>query len=371
MHICIVVDSLGGGGAEHVAVLLSSGLVTRGERVTLLTFSSGDDRFYDVDACVDLVQLGVARTSRNFCEAVVNNLWRVYRVRRKIRKLKPDCVLSLADKTNVTVLLSLIATDIPTVISERIDPTQYSPGWWWERLRSRVYPTAKLLVVQTSSVLEWGKKIMGHRPVVVIPNAAAMPSSHEGPLCVDLPSGNLIVSMGRLTTQKGFDILIRAFAEIAATCPDWSVVILGEGETRKELERLAVTLGIANRVRLVGSLRHPEQVLRRAKLFALPSRFEGFPNALLEAMALGLPVISTDCRSGPSDIIEHGVNGILVRTEDVRALATSMQELILDTGRRGKLGTSARGVIERFSQEHNLTLWQSALTLAMEPRKCG
>ena len=168
-----------------------------------------------------------------------------------------------------------------------------------------------------------------------------------------------MVAMGRLDDQKGFDILIRAFARCAPGHPDWSLVIAGEGARRRDLEAQVAEADVADRVRLPGLVRDTESLLATSDLFILSSRYEGFPNVLLEAMAVGLPTIAFDCDSGPAEIIRVGVDGVLVPPGDDDGLALAMNRLMGDDSERIRLGREAEAVTERFGHTRIMQLWES------------
>ncbi|HEX9910944.1 MAG TPA: glycosyltransferase, partial [Desulfatiglandales bacterium] len=179
----------------------------------------------------------------------------------------------------------------------------------------------------------------------------------------EAPEGaRTIACLGRLGHEKGFDLLLESFALCCDGNPDWRLVIYGEGSERKHLEQMAHELKIEDKVLLPGQIQNPRQVLEEVDLFVLPSRFEGFPNALLEAMSYGLPVISFDCPSGPREIIRNNKDGILVAPGDVRLLASAMKRLMNDSNERKRLGESARRVRERFSMENIMKMWEEVLT---------
>src|SRR5262249_25449025 len=153
---------------------------------------------------------------------------------------------------------------------------------------------------------------------------------------------------GRLVPSKGFDVLIDSFSRIAARHQEWNLVIAGKGPEQTALDAQVRRLGLGGRVKLAGWFADPSEALGSAGLFVMSSRYEGFPNALLEAMAAGLPVISFDCDSGPSEIIRDNVDGVLVPAGDVALLERAMERLMSDETERRRLGECARDVVRRF-----------------------
>jgi glycosyltransferase involved in cell wall biosynthesis len=171
------------------------------------------------------------------------------------------------------------------------------------------------------------------------------------------PERRTVVAAGRLVEQKRFDLLIEAFALTAEIHRDWDLIIYGEGEDRPDLEKLVADKGLAERIKLPGWTRSLSSKLARCDFFVLSSGYEGFGNVIAEAMAVGLPVVSFDCEAGPSDIIRHEVDGLLVPPLDVPALAGAMMRLMEDDAYRATLGRRAPEVLERFSLESTLALW--------------
>jgi glycosyltransferase involved in cell wall biosynthesis len=167
--------------------------------------------------------------------------------------------------------------------------------------------------------------------------------------------------MGTLRPEKGFDLLIEAFARVAASHPDWSLTILGEGPERLRLEALVSGSGLQERVSMPGRVADPVPYLVAAHAFALSSRREGFPNALLEAMACGLPAVAFDCPSGPAEIIEHGGNGLLVEPGEVSRLAAALDQIMSSPGERARMGESARGIAMRLAPERVLPRWDAVV----------
>jgi GalNAc-alpha-(1->4)-GalNAc-alpha-(1->3)-diNAcBac-PP-undecaprenol alpha-1,4-N-acetyl-D-galactosaminyltransferase len=362
-RLTLVVPSLALGGAERVVATMANHWAARGDTVTVITLSAATTDTYSLDPAVTRIALDLMRESAGAIRAILNNLIRVRRLRAAIRRSQPDTVISFIDRMNIVTLLACRPLDVDTVISERIDPSRQPLDGTWSWLRRAVYPQARALVVQTEAVHRQMDPVMDGRTIYVIANAVDAPATDRPtpPRRKNDDGSRQIAAMGRLAAQKGFDLLIDAFAQAAKGQQRWSLTILGEGPERSRLEEQIRTNGLNGRVRLAGWVADPSSVLRDCDAFVLSSRFEGFPNALLEAMALGLPAISFDCPSGPADIIRHEVDGLLVPPEDVPALSAAIRRLLGDEQLRSRLGTEARSVVERFSSERYFAAWDEVL----------
>ena len=335
-RIALLIPALHGGGAERATAALADHWVERGHCVTLITLDQTDSDVFPVDSRVQRVGLGLMRDSAHKGQGLCNNVRRLRRVREAIRGAAADVVVSLTDKMNIVTLLASWGMRLPVVIGERSDPRQQRLGAVWEWLRRRSYPRCDAAVVQTEAVASQMRGLIDAGRVHVIPNAVSVPSVSWK---ASLPHEPRIVAVGRLSREKGFDLLIQAFFQLADRHQEWQLLIVGEGQQREPLAQLAGELGIAHRVQMPGWVDAVESLVCSSRVFALPSRYEGFPNALLEAMALGAPVISFDCASGPREIIRHGVDGLLVPAADVNALADGIERLMSDESLRVRLGS--------------------------------
>ena len=364
MRVTLVIASLGAGGAERVMTTMANYWAEHGHKVTLITLASAQDaryNFYPIRPGIRRIGLGSMSISSHFVAALMNNFKRLKRLRQEIRASQPDFVLSFIDKTNVLTLVASTGLGIPIIASEHIDPRHHDIGPVWAGLRRLIYWQAAALVVLTEGVRGWAERLVSRQAVHVIPNPVSISAGkHNVDPNMKRPGGT-IAAMGRLAPQKGFDILLKAFARCTRKHADWSLIILGEGEERERLEALVVELGINNRVSLPGQIQDPWGILRGTDLFVLSSRYEGFPMALVEAMACKLAVISTDCPSGPREIIRDGVDALLVPPNDVDALAAAMDRLMADRTERQRLGARAGEVVERFSIDKIMNMWEKVL----------
>jgi glycosyltransferase involved in cell wall biosynthesis len=287
-------------------------------------------------------------------------------MRRHILALRPDVVLSFIEQTNIRTIGCLAGSGIPVVVSERIHPGHHPLPRSWSLLRRMLYRFASAVVVQNEDIARWFRTSVATRRLLIIPNAIRGRSFVGG---TNARSNEpIILGIGRLARQKGFDLLLRAFAKTGLADNGWRVVILGEGEDRKALSQLSDELGVSGSVEMPGHVTDVSGWIARSRIFALPSRYEGFPNALLEAMQLGTACVSFDCPSGPRDLIEDGLNGLLTSAEDVDALAGALRQLALDQPLRERLAREATKVSETFAADRIYRLWTEALDSAYQRR---
>ncbi|MFQ4145378.1 glycosyltransferase family 4 protein [Chlorogloeopsis sp. ULAP02] len=368
MRLTLVISSLTSGGAERVMSIMANYWAAKGWTITLLTLpESSVSPFYNLDSRIQYVPLGIAGNSSNLLAAISNNLKRIQILRSVIVESKPDIVISFLDITNVLTLLATQKLRIPLVVDEQVHPAMYPIGKIWELLRQWTYLKADRVVAVTARALNYfSPQIQSHG--CVIPNPALSVSNSDSSSTQLLVKPSLI-AIGRLVPQKGFDLLLQAFAKLKDYYPEWTLTILGEGELRPELESLRDRLGLVNRVHLLGTVKNPHDYLKQADIFVMSSRFEGFPNALCEAMACGLPVISTDCPSGPKEIIRDGIDGILVPNLDESALATAMARLMSNEQERKLLAMRAPEVTERFSLEKVMGMWEALIEEVIKEKR--
>jgi glycosyltransferase involved in cell wall biosynthesis len=220
--------------------------------------------------------------------------------------------------------------------------------------------------MQTEQGRQWCQQICGGTAVQVIANPVMIPLAQSGrkisPHTVFKKECSVLLAVGRLEAQKGFDLLINAFQTLVHRYPEWNLVILGEGNEQQQLMAQRDAAGLEQRVYMPGRVGNIAEWYECADVYVMSSRFEGFPNTLLEAMAHGLAAVSFDCETGPRDIIRDGVDGILVNPErGISGLSEALESIMTDRGRREAMGNAATYVREQFSMEKIGQLWDKAL----------
>ena len=356
LRITLFSPALSAGGAERVLSLLANALAAEGHDITLITLADSATDFFSVAPEIRRVGLAAQSMSGGLLDALRNNTRRIRQLRSALHDSNPEVLIAFCDQANVLALLASRGLPCRVIVSERTDPSRHDIGRLWSGLRRFVYPWADTVVVQTEAVADWLRRQIPRARVTVIPNPVLPPPVTKQ---VDsaLSRSPVIIGMGRLSHEKGFDRLLSAFAAVSPGFPDWRLDLLGDGPLREALQREAEQLGIAERVSFLGNVAEPAGHLAAADLFVLPSRYEGFPNALLEAMAAGLPVLAFDCPSGPGAIIRPNVDGVLVPADDVPALQEQMAKLMADAGERQRLGRAAIEVLDRFGLPNLLKQW--------------
>ncbi|QIG49931.1 glycosyltransferase family 4 protein [Nordella sp. HKS 07] len=361
--VTIVIPGLSAGGTERIVSLISEHWAKRGWRVSILTFEApGTAAYYPINPAITVQQLGSAASQPSKLGTVRAATHRALALRRAFRKSLPDVIVSFLTRTNVLTLLSTRGLPVPVVVSERNNPALQPFGAPWHWLRALTYPRAFGLVTMTKGALEYFPKKMRRREWV-IPNPVELPQAWQ-----ERRGNHTLVAVGRLVPQKGFDLLLQAFARAAAAAPEWSLTIWGEGPDRAKLERQRDELGLNGRVHFPGVTERPGIWIETADAFVLSSRYEGWGIVLLEAMAAGLPVVSFDCEWGPREMINDGVDGLLVPAEDVASLSGALVKIMKDDTLRRQLGTTAAEAVKRYSRERVMAEWDNVVRDALQTK---
>jgi len=391
VRILLLVSSMNAGGAERVAASLANAWVAEGHDVCLMpTYSRGTGQsFYPLDPGVR--QIWVSRHLSG--PGMFRTLAKPLVLRRLIQEVAPEVIVSFLTNVNVMVLAATKGLDIPVIVCERTNPAaskNVSPVL--ARARRLLYPQADAVMLQTQQAADvFARAVPDLQHVAVIPNplppalesaakaadgtgrvtyiseadgqAAGAGSAADAAADPDKQSSDgsrrQLCAMGRFVATKRFEMLIDVFSRLAPDVPEWDLTIWGEGPLLEPLRQKVEKLGLQNRIRLPGKTDQPWEALSRADAFVMTSEVEGFPNVLLESMALGLPCVTMDCPSGPAELSRNGRDAILVGLTDEAALQESLQQIMTDEILRSELGHRATiSVRDRYSLAAVLEQWQ-------------
>ena len=338
-----------------------------GVDVTLITLASRSADMHLLEPTIERIDLNLASPSPNTFAALTQTVVRIYRLRAALLSCAPDIVISFMTTTNMLTILSCRGLPSPVLVAERVFLSKSPPRGMWRLLYRPLYRLAAAVISQTkrgAADLEARLKrpvAVIHNPLIPAADLLRKPLKSDAVLQLRKEGKRWILAAGRLTAQKGFDLLIAAFSRVAATHPEWMLIILGEGPERSSLAAQIAQQELTDRILLPGFSGEPQALMRQADLFVLSSRYEGMPNALLEAMSIGCPCISFDCETGPAELIEHGVNSWLVPPEDVSGLATALDHLMRDADLRIRLGAKARDIEKLYSVDSILGQWNALI----------
>ncbi len=356
MVACRAIDNMAG-GVERMAVALMNEMTARGHEVSLLTWDAEKAaNFYPMDSRIRWHRLAMGNPGQKATWKL--RLQRAGKVREIVEKEQPALIIAFQQGTFFSTRLFTNGLHIPVIAAEREAPQRLDHVdagrrrflyFWSFRLAARV-------TIQCESYRKFYPESL-HRKIVTIPNPVFPASASANPGTED--GEKILLCVGRLGYQKNQEALLHAFAPIAAQLPDWSVHLAGDGEDKAKLEELAQSLGISMRVKFLGPVRDVAALYTQSHIFCLPARWEGFPNALAEAMAHGLPSVGYEGCAGVSDLIRHGHTGLLARGNgDVETLKFALLTLMKDPQQRALLGANAKISVAQYAPAAIYDRWE-------------
>jgi GalNAc-alpha-(1->4)-GalNAc-alpha-(1->3)-diNAcBac-PP-undecaprenol alpha-1,4-N-acetyl-D-galactosaminyltransferase len=356
--IVMVVADLHSGGTQRVVTSLANYWAENDRKVVVVTMSSPKTDFFPLSSNVQRIVIGGQANSSSTIGGLMSNIRRVYGLRKVLKELDANAAIGLICQTNIILTLSALGLKTKIIISERNDPKRQSLGRLWDLLRRYVYPMADLVTANSHEVVLALKEIIHESRLAYLPNPVTTCSTEKA----SDPGNNKVIAVGRLHQQKAHDILIGAFSIVCRKHPDWQLEILGEGSQRQSLEDQITRLGLLQHVKLLGRVKNVDMYLAKASIFVLPSRFEGTPNALLEALSSGVPAIVSNTSVGALEYIEHKVNGLVVPVDDPEALAQAICQMIEDKTLRKEFAAKSISSVQHISLPRVAEIWESVVT---------
>jgi len=351
--IMLVTSHLECGGQERVMCLLANYWVNNGREVFLMTLARRTNAVaFPIDKRVKLV------SAQDLPSRFPGKVGKIVSFRTHIGKIDPIAIIVFGDITSFVTLIALIGTDYQVIVSERTNMSARKQPFYRYLLRYILYPRAAFLVTQNKEIDELFTRIVSRNKRRVIPNPILGYDDRTTLENTIVLPGKALISMGRLVESKRYDRMIDIYYDLHLVRPEWRLFIIGEGPERKKIEAQVKRLGLEGSVVLLGYEANPTALLKQADIFLFTSQYEGFPNSLCEAMAVGLSVISYDCPSGPSDIIINGKNGMLIPNGNGEVFLTSLIDLIDSPDKRKVFGQEAQKITTLFSMQNVARQWE-------------
>lgn len=352
MKISFYISSLSGGGAEKVLTCLANRLALQGNEVHVISLEKRP-QFYTLNDNV-ILHKAEYKKGKKFIEQINDFLF----IKKYFRKIKADISISFLTRCNILVLLTNLLSKEKIIVCDRNNPLKEHSKKIFT-LSNIIYKRANKIIVQTKQIKSFYDRRLQDK-IDIIENPIDDVALYKQIENKEIKKENTIISIGRLEPQKDFETLIKAFAKIHYKYPDWKVKIFGIGDMQKQLENLAIKCNVKDSVIFSGRTETPFYELKKSKIFVLSTHYEGFPNALCEAMEAGLICIASDCVSGPNELIQNGINGWLFPVGDDIKLSELLIESI-DSVEDIKMGICAAKTTKRLYLEENIKYWKKAI----------
>lgn len=345
MKLTFVTSTLHAGGAERVISLLANSFCQKGYEVEIVCINK-HLVFYPID---EKVKVWFAEDEVESLSILKKMMW----LRKHINSEKPDVVIAFMLEVYCVTLASLIGVSVPVISSERIDPHFFGRAKGllrWLLLRRTTH-----LVVQTVRIKDFYSAKLQSR-TTIIPN----PVTDKVFSLTPTLKQKRIIAVGRLAYQKNYPMMFRAFAKVHHDFPDWQLVVYGNGPQKEEIRGVIERLGMEGHIILAGKSDHVVEEMNKSSLFVMSSDYEGMSNALLEAVCVGLPVLSTDV-SGAKDLITEGVNGYIVPVGNERALTLALSSMLSSPEKMDEMGRQSKALAPRFREEQIVGQWEELI----------
>ena len=367
--IALIISDLGEGGAQRVVSLLANHWVETGFKVVVITQAGPDEDFFRLSPLVRRIVAGGLGASPSVAHRLVHNFVGIMKLRRAIRAAAAPVVVAFVGRTAVRAVLAAAGLAIRLIVCERNDPARQSLGAPWDFLRRRLYRRADIVTANSHTAIAALSAYVPAAKLAYLPNPIAPPAETPGGAVAAKESSGFL-NVGRLDRQKAHDVLLEAFARVGDVTSGWPLTIVGEGPQRELLLLQARDLAISESIAWPGRVGDPFPYYRAAEVFVLPSRFEGLPNALLEAMSCGLACIVSDAAGGALEFVEDEISGLVVRSEDPAALAHAMARLAGDAELRKRLGEAGKLRVQaELGLDRVGALWAEVLEIEPNRRK--
>ena len=353
--LTFVISDLEIGGAQRVLVCLANYFLNKGFNIKILVFKFSNKKIFNLSKNIKIKNLSVYGESKNIFQKIISNINRIIKLRIEIKKNQSNVIISFLTTSNILTLISAIGLRKKIIVNERNDITKKKLNYSWKLLRIIFYRFAKKIIVNTPNIK---KKIyfFSSKKIIFIPNPTTFTFSSK-----KIKKQKIILSIARLTYQKNIEILIKSFSKSIALKKKWKLVIIGEGEEKKKLLKLAKKINVFKSIIFMGVIKKIDIWYKKAGIFILPSRYEGMPNVIIEAMQSKTAIIGSNI-PGIRYFIKNRSNGVIFKNNNENSLIKMINLLINNSDLRKNLAKNGKKSISKYNKSNNFfKIWERQL----------
>lgn len=358
MRVVFVISDLSLGGAQRVMLAIARGLFAYGYEVSIITFSAQADDHYMYSEEITRVALNTYKPSKNIFESFESNMKRIYLLRAKLKSIRPDVVISFLTETNILTSLALTGLPVKLIVCERNNLKAKPSKLIWKMLLSYCFRRANLITANSKSLMTQLRTKVNPKKLKFVQNPVDQPMNKSAPE----KKKKTIIFTGRLVAQKNLQTLIIAFSELKKTQPDWELKIFGDGPDKRNLMSTCNAIGLDPTTVFRGVIPDCSEEYQNSSLFVLPSRYEGTPNSLLEAMSFGCVPIVSSTSDGALDYVINDVNGMIFEFNNPNCLLQKILKIINSRTLFEKLANNAQKSLTDNSTAQILKTWRELIS---------
>ena len=353
--IIFIISELGSGGTQKTVKQLIEKFYNDNFIIKIITFERKKNYLFKKNK-IEYFNLNANLESKNKIYGLFNNLRRIFLIRRVIKKNNNSCLVSFLTSTNILSIFANFFLKNKLIISERNDPTRQPINFFWKTLRFFFYRFTDEIICNSRNAKNYFKNFIKSKKINYIPNHIDLKENHKS------SSSKIILSIGRMHAQKGFDILIKGFKKSNAVKLKWKLILIGEGPEKNRLKNLSKSMNLTTNIKFL-NYTNPYKWYKKAGIFALLSRYEGTPNVILEAASFKLPIIISKGTGGALDIITNNKSGFIVKNSSTIEVGNCINKLIINSKLRREMGKKVYKKIKSFSDFETIYMnWNKLIT---------
>jgi len=361
--IIFIIPDLEIGGAQNVLVYLANNLAEKGFNIEILVFKNFNKKNYNLFKSIKVKSLSIYGSSKNIFQKIISNINRLLKLRIEIRRIQPNIIISFLTTANILALISTIGLKRRIIVNERNDLIKKKLNYSWKILRIIFYRYANRIIINLPNARK-NFFFTNLNKTIFIPNPNTFNFSKKR-----IKKEKIILTVARLTHQKNIEILIKSFSKSIALQKKWKLMIIGEGENKKELYRLVKELNLFKFVVFKKKIKKLDTWYKKASIFVLPSRYEGMPNVIIEALQCKTVIIGSNI-AGIKFFIKNKSNGILFNNNDENSLVKMINLLVSNPKLRSKLAQNGINSINKYIKNNNfLSIWENQVNKILKNEK--